>query len=64
MKSRELRALDDAKLLKMYDDKKESLYVLRTQKSTGELKDTSSFRQTRREIARILTVLRERQLSK
>jgi large subunit ribosomal protein L29 len=63
MKSRELRALNDAKLLELYDDKKQSLYMFRQQKVTGELKDTSAFRRTRREIARILTILRERQLA-
>jgi len=63
MKTRELRELNDAKLLALYDDKMQSLYHLRLEKSTGELKDTSRFRQTRREIARILTLLRERQLA-
>ncbi len=63
MKTREARALSDAKLLELYDDKKVSLYTFRQQKITGELKDTSLFRQTRREIARILTILRERQLA-
>lgn len=63
MKSRELRALNDAKLLELYDDKKQSLYMFRQQKVTGELKDTTAFRRTRREIARILTILRERQLA-
>jgi large subunit ribosomal protein L29 len=62
MKSRELSALSDAKLLELYDDKKQSLYLLRIQKQTGELKDTSLFRQTRHEVARILTILRARQL--
>jgi large subunit ribosomal protein L29 len=63
MKSREVRALNDAKLLELYDDKVQALYNFRLQKMTGELKDTSLFRQTRREIARILTILRERQLA-
>lgn len=62
MKSRELRALNDEKLLELYDDKVQSLYHLRLEKVTGELKDTSLFHKTRREIARILTILRERQL--
>lgn len=63
MKSRELRALSDTKLLELYEDKVQSKYNLRLETMTGELKDTSIFRQTRREIARILTILRERQLA-
>lgn len=63
MKTRELRALQDVKLLELFDDAKQSLYMFRQQKITGELKDTSAFRQKRREIARILTILRERQLA-
>lgn len=63
MKSREMRALSNEKLLDLYNDKKNDMYVLRQQKTSGELKDTSGIRRTRRELARILTLLRERQLA-
>lgn len=64
MKIRELRALADEKLLDTYEDLKEELYTLRINLATGELKDTSAVRKTRRSIARALTVLRERQAAK
>lgn len=63
MKSRELRAKSDSDLLDLYEDKKEEMYMLRRDYVTGELKDTSRFKKTRRELARILTILRERELA-
>ncbi|MGJ3240610.1 MAG: 50S ribosomal protein L29 [Anaerolineae bacterium] len=63
MKIRELRAKNDGDLLDMFDDIKEELYVLRLNKSTGELIDTTEFRKTKRTLARILTILRERELA-
>jgi large subunit ribosomal protein L29 len=61
MNVRELRALPDDKLRDTYEDLKEELYTLRINRVTGELKDTSSLRRTRRSIARLLSVLRERE---
>ncbi len=63
MKSRELRKLSDEKLVELYEDKKQDLYVMREQRRTGELKDTNALRRTRRDVARILTIQRERQLA-
>jgi large subunit ribosomal protein L29 len=42
---------------------KEELYRLRLNHATGELVDTTQFRKARRNIARIMTVLRERELA-
>jgi large subunit ribosomal protein L29 len=63
MKSRELRAKSDEDLLDLFDDLKEELYMLRLNKSTGELVDTTEIRRTKRTLARALTVLRERELA-
>ncbi|MGB7341983.1 MAG: 50S ribosomal protein L29 [Phototrophicaceae bacterium] len=60
---RELRMKSDEELLDMYDDIKEELYVLRLNRSTGELVDTTEFRKTKRTLARLLTLLRERELA-
>jgi large subunit ribosomal protein L29 len=60
---RELRTKSDDDLLDMYDDLKEELYILRLNKSTGELIDTTEFRKTKRTLARTLTILRERELA-
>lgn len=63
MQVRELRTKNDEELLDMFDDIKEELYVLRLNRSTGELIDTTEFRKTKRTLARVLTVLRERELA-
>lgn len=61
-KASELRNLSNAQLreqLKLYY---EELFNLRFQKVTGSLKNTARPRQVRKEIARIKTILREREL--
>ena len=63
MKTRELRAMSDEGLLEEYEDQKAALYRLRQLKATGELVDTTRFKKTRKTIARILTILRERELA-
>lgn len=59
----EVRDMNDEELLDLFEDKKEELYTLRRNWATGELRDTSQFKKARRDIARILTVLRERELA-
>ncbi len=63
MKVSEIRALSDGELEKKIRDTREALMNLRFQMAMGSLTDTSALRQTRREIARLLTIQRERQLS-
>jgi large subunit ribosomal protein L29 len=63
MDIRELREMTDEQLTDVFEDMKEQLYRLRLNHATGELVDTSQFRNTRRAIARALTVLRERQIA-
>lgn len=60
MKNKEIRALSTEELRTRLNDAKEELMRLRFQQATGELRDTSRLRQTRRTIARIATVLNER----
>jgi len=59
----ELRRKQDDELVDLFEDLKETLYTLRINRGTGELVDTTQFRKTRRDIARVLTVLRERELA-
>lgn len=59
----DVRKMTDEQILDAIEDNKEALYVLRRDYSTGELKDTSQFKKARRDIARLRTVLRERQLA-
>ncbi len=63
MKVSEIRALSDGELEKKIRDTREALMNLRFQMAMGSLTDNSALRQTRRELARLLTIQRERQLS-
>jgi len=63
MQIRELRTKTDNELIDLFEDLKEDRYKLRLNRATGELVDTSQFRKTRRAIARVLTVLREREIA-
>ena len=57
-----VRALTDAELETEFSAAKRNLYDLRFQLATRQLTDYDQIPQTRRKIARILTVMTERQL--
>jgi large subunit ribosomal protein L29 len=58
----ELRALDAESLEDKLKEAKEELFNLRFQNATGQLDNTARLKTVRREIARIYTVVREREL--
>ncbi|WP_229053067.1 50S ribosomal protein L29 [Aeromicrobium sp. Leaf350] len=58
----ELRLLDADDLGEKLRDAKEELFNLRFQNATGQLDNTARLRTVRKDIARIYTVLREREL--
>ena len=58
----ELRALPGEELDEKLKEAKEELFNLRFQNATGQLDNTARLRAVRREIARIYTVQREREL--
>ncbi|MEI8082251.1 MAG: 50S ribosomal protein L29 [Actinomycetes bacterium] len=58
----ELRDMDDASLHTKLIESKEELFNLRFQAATGQLESHGRLRAVRREIARIYTVMREREL--
>ena len=60
MKSTELRDLSDAELREHITTARRELFGLRFQHATGELDNTSSLRNARRDVARALTIARER----
>jgi large subunit ribosomal protein L29 len=62
MKLKEVRNLSNEELVSRLNDTREELMNLRFQISTGSLTDYTRLRQTRRTIARMLTVIREREL--
>lgn len=58
----ELREFNDADLVDRLKESKEELFNLRFQMATGQLDNNRRLRTVRREIARIYTVMREREL--
>ncbi len=59
----ELREMPEVELQERLRENKEELFNLRFQKVTGQLDNPHRVRQVKREIARILTVLREREIA-
>ncbi|MGI6509037.1 MAG: 50S ribosomal protein L29 [Erysipelotrichaceae bacterium] len=60
-KMKEIRQLSDADLLRQIDTLKEELFDLRFKQATGFLENPARIREIRKTIARIKTVLTERQ---
>lgn len=60
MRTQELRDLDDAKVVEQIATFRKELFGLRFQQATGELENTSKLRTTRRELARTITIARQR----
>ena len=61
-KAAELRELPADELLVRMDAAKEELFNLRFQLATGQLDNTTRLRVLRHDVARIATVLREREI--
>jgi large subunit ribosomal protein L29 len=59
----ELRGMSDDELLNALEDKKHEMWILRRDRVTGELKNPMAFKYVKRDIARMKTILRERQLA-
>ena len=60
--SKELRGLDDDRLVDELRKAKEELFNLRFQSATGQLDNHGRLRAVRKDIARIYTEMREREL--
>jgi large subunit ribosomal protein L29 len=58
----ELRGLEDDELVHKLKDSKEELFNLRFQSATGQLDNNKRLQTVRHDIARIYTVMREREL--
>jgi large subunit ribosomal protein L29 len=58
----ELRELNDDELVLRLKESKEELFNLRFQMATGQLENNRRLRVVRRDIARIYTIMREREL--
>lgn len=62
MRPGELREMTDEELEEKAGELKEKLFNLRFQKATGELDNTAEFKKTKKDIARVKTIQREREL--
>lgn len=63
MRAFELRNMTDEELVAKLDEAKVRMFTLRFQREAATLEDMSHFKRSRREIARILTIIRERELA-
>ncbi|HBT51112.1 50S ribosomal protein L29 [Petrotoga mexicana DSM 14811] len=62
MRITEMRELTDEELNEELNNLKEKLFQLRFQLELGQLKNSSSIKQVKKDIARIKTILKEREL--
>ena len=62
VKAAELRELSDEELVERLREAKAELFNLRVQAATGQLDNNRRLQVIRREIARIYTIMREREL--
>jgi large subunit ribosomal protein L29 len=60
VKSSDVHALDDQDLVQALKDAKQEAFNLRFRHATGELENTAQLGAARRDVARLLTVARQR----
>ncbi|AKS37122.1 MULTISPECIES: 50S ribosomal protein L29 [Anoxybacillus] len=63
MKAKEIRELTTAEIEQKIKALKEELFNLRFQLATGQLENTARIREVRKAIARMKTVIREREIA-
>jgi large subunit ribosomal protein L29 len=63
MKAGDVRDMTDAELAEHIRTSRRDVFGLRFQHATGELDNTAGLKRAKREVARALTVARERELS-
>lgn len=59
----DVRNMTDDELGIAIEDKKEEMFNLRFQKASGQLENTNAVRYARRDLARLKTIQRERELA-
>lgn len=64
MRAKELRGLTDAELRARLEEARRELFVLRQDWYMNRLQDNNRITAVKRDIARILTILRERELAR
>ena len=64
MKANEIREMSTEELVSKVSELKEQLFVLKFQQATGQSTEAQKRKTLRKDIARILTILKERELNK
>ena len=64
MDAKKIRDLSTEDIIKKIEDNKEELFNLRFSQATGNLEKPSRIPELRKEIARMKTIIRERELTK
>ena len=62
MKGHEVHGLDDGALIEQLRDAREEVFNLRFQLATGQLENTARLREAKKDLARGLTVARQRDI--
>ena len=63
MTNKEIRELSNEEILSKIEEYKEELFNLRFSQATGSLENPSRIRELRKLVARMKTIIRERELS-
>ena len=63
MKASEIRELSSEEMLAKLADLKQELFNLRFQHASGQLENPGRLRQTRKDIARVKTIIRQTQVN-
>jgi len=63
MKASNIRELSDNELVRKLKDLKEELFNLRFQLATGQMENTNVIKGVKKDIARVMTIIRQRELS-
>ena len=64
MKANEIRSMSESELEQKLADLKKDLFMLRMQHATNHLDNPTRISATRRDLARVKTVIREKQLGR
>ena len=64
MDAKKIRDLSTEEIIKKIEENKEELFNLRFAQATGNLEKPSRINELRKEVARMKTIIRERQLQK
>lgn len=63
MHAQEIRNMGTADIQKSLEDAREEYFNLRFQRASGQLEDYNQLRKVRRDVARLVTILREREIA-